>query len=150
MFGTKTFYGSPECRSDELFASYVREIVKSTNNNLFDLKYGLFDKKTLLLLLAMVPLTCAYSTPLSERDKRIFLEKEIPSCLQKQRSYAQQLNIKFDELIIYSYCKCYLMKISDRASMEEILEVSKSKSTVGLKNILDKAYEECNQSVVIK
>lgn len=104
----------------------------------------IFRKCVSVTILIALGITLAHSKPLSEDDKIYFIEQELPSCLQKHRNYAQQMNIKANEAGILVYCKCYLQKVSQRASFEQIIEVSRTKSTAGIKNIIEAAYKECS------
>ena len=101
-------------------------------------------RKCLSIIIVALGMNIANSKPLSEDDKLYFIEQELPFCLKKQRNYARQVNIKANETGILVYCKCYLQKISQQASLEQILEVSRTKSTSGIKNIIEAASKECS------
>lgn len=87
-----------------------------------------------------------FSKELSKDDKQYFIQSEMPSCLETQKSYRNKSNVEASDLQLYKYCKCFLSELANKSTLEDILQSSRSKSVEHMRPLIDSSAAKCMKS----
>lgn len=68
----------------------------------------------LLIAFVMFYSLTALARPLTDQERKEFIDEGMPSCVQKQKNESQLTNSQ-----IINYCHCYFSRVADQVSYED-------------------------------